>query len=84
MSSPSQCRSPSLISLSPEPVVIRAGRRLFALAGAVARWWHARRRRALDRDILMSMNARELQDLGLGRDEIHGITVSRRSGRRSD
>jgi len=50
----------------------------------LAAHWAELRRRRQDRQILSEMGARELRDLGLGRDQIDYLTAPTTSGRWSE
>jgi uncharacterized protein YjiS (DUF1127 family) len=72
----------------PTSLVLDAARRACLGAarafGRAARALRARARRAQDRDLLLAMSPRELNDLGLGRGEIDRLTRPARPASRAD
>ena len=63
------------------PVVVQAsmhrpGPWVTDLCGRVLKWWRLQRRRAEDRQVLLQMSTRDLNDLGLGRGDAHYHTMT--------
>jgi uncharacterized protein YjiS (DUF1127 family) len=56
--------------------VHRPGPWVTDLYDRVLNWWRAQRRRSEDRQVLLHMSTRDLNDLGLGRGDVDYHTMS--------